>query len=123
MAHVLPVPDDAVFHGIGDLEEGTDSCGLVANHDVFYFEVVHAFFCTEDWAADDGGERVLREVGAGIAKLPLSAFLHPEHGNVGRKVPCMGYAYLDESGAIVEDDGHISHGVIGQQQRPSLLSG
>jgi len=85
VAHVLPVADDAVFHGVGDLEEGTDCCGFVADHDVFYFEVVHAFFCAEDWAADNGGEGVLREVRAGVAKLPLSAFLHDEYAKAGRE--------------------------------------
>ena len=34
MLHVIPVPDDAVLHGVVDLQHGAQLAGLVAHHQV-----------------------------------------------------------------------------------------
>jgi hypothetical protein len=117
MSHVLPVADNAVFHGIRDLQERSNCSGLVTDHNVFDLEVVHAFFCTEDGPADDGGEGVFGEVGAGVSELHCGkrqfrlSTRRKRSDRGGRLGPAKGRRwYLDESGAIVEDDGYISHG-------------
>ena len=54
--HVFPVSDDAVFHGLGDLEVVAVFGGFVADHDVFDDSGADALFSAQDGAADDGGE-------------------------------------------------------------------
>lgn len=81
-AHVLPVLDDAVLEGLGDLEIRAVGLCLIADHDVFDYGIPLALLGAEDGAADDGGEycgvrergslgggllTMFREVGAGIA--------------------------------------------------------
>lgn len=56
MFHVVPVPDDTVFHRLGDLEVVAILCGFVADHDVFDLCGADALFNTQDRTADDGGK-------------------------------------------------------------------
>ena len=37
--HVIPVPDDAVLHGVVDFQHGAQLAGLVAHHQVLEREV------------------------------------------------------------------------------------
>jgi len=39
MLHVVPALDDTVLHGIGDLEHGSGSSGLVTAHDVLELDI------------------------------------------------------------------------------------
>ena len=68
----LPIADDAVFHGIRDLEEGAHSSGFITDHDIFYFEIVETFFSAQDGMADNGGEDMFGEIGACVAELAIS---------------------------------------------------
>lgn len=77
--HVVPLLDDAVLHGVADLQHGARLGRLVAAHDVLDLEVRAALFLgTQDRPADDGREL--------------------EFGKVLRRI-----ADLEEAGAAIED--------------------
>lgn len=54
--HVLPITNDTMLHGLGDLEVVAVLGGLVADHDVLDDGGPYTFFSTENGATDDGGE-------------------------------------------------------------------
>jgi hypothetical protein len=137
MAHVLPVANDVVLHGIRDLQEGTHCRGLIDHHDIFDLEVVHTLLCTENRAPDDGGKDMLREVGACIAKLRHDSLASPSGVGMSAETAAAAdglgdvFTYLDKACPIVEHDGDVrSHFVPGQQStltvtclpRPSWFS-
>jgi hypothetical protein len=72
MAHVLPVADNTILHGVRDLKERPHGSGFIAHHNVLDLEVVHALLGTENRTPDDGGKDMFREIGACIAKLHVS---------------------------------------------------
>lgn len=71
MLHVIPLLNDAVLHGIGDLEHGPSRCGLVTTHDILDDDVIVAapLFGSQNRSADDGGKLVFGEILRSISDL------------------------------------------------------
>lgn len=71
--HVVPLLDDAVLHGIADLQHGSGSGSLVAAHDILDDHVALAgaalFLGTQDRSAHDGRVLELGEVLGCVADL------------------------------------------------------
>jgi DUF1009 family protein len=68
--HVVPLLDNAVLHGVADLEHGAGGSRVVAAHDVLDDNIaVGPFLRSQDGPAHDGRELVLGEVLRGISDL------------------------------------------------------
>lgn len=63
MLHIVPFLDDAILHGIADLQHGARGRRFVAAHDIFdYGGGIALFFAAEDGATNYGGVLEFGEV-------------------------------------------------------------
>jgi hypothetical protein len=71
MFHVVPLLDNTILHGIGDLEHGTGGGGLVTTHNVLNDDVIvgASLFGSQDRSADDRWELMFGEILRGVSNL------------------------------------------------------
>jgi len=71
MLHVVPLLDNTILHGIGDLEHGAGGGGLITAHNVLDDDVIvgASLFSSQDRSADDGWELVFGEILRSVSNL------------------------------------------------------
>jgi len=98
MLHIVPFLDDAVLHGITDLQHGARGCRFVAAHDIFdYRGGIALFFAAEDGATNYGGVLEFGEVLPCRISIIVVIVVEGRGAYLGR------VANLEEAGSAIEN--------------------